>query len=118
MNTKQMAVISAMIAVSASLSAAPAHAQTSGQAASPAAQQQLGQASFFERVGDWFATVGKSSGEKQVILAERRAKREADDLADQAKKAAAGELPDRVESRPGPAAPGAGASGAQTGGQL
>ena len=30
---------------------------------------------IFNRVGDWFATVGKSKEEKESILAERKAKR-------------------------------------------
>ena len=43
--------------------------------ASEKALEHASDQSIFNRVTDWFATVGKSDDEKQKILAERRAKR-------------------------------------------
>ncbi|MCF7870388.1 MAG: hypothetical protein K9M01_04655, partial [Candidatus Omnitrophica bacterium] len=43
--------------------------------ASSKAQEQASQRSIFNRVGDWFATVGKSKEEKKKILNERKQKK-------------------------------------------
>ena len=42
------------------------------------AYQEVAKDSFFERLGDWFATLGKSDSEKARIIAERRSKRNAE----------------------------------------
>ncbi|HPN72706.1 MAG TPA: hypothetical protein PKZ41_01775 [Candidatus Omnitrophota bacterium] len=42
--------------------------------------------SALNRVGDWFATRGKSEQEKQAILAERKAKRTAEKMKKEAEK--------------------------------
>lgn len=67
-------------------SVVPAYAGDKG--ASMTAQEHASEHSIFNRVGDWFATVGKSGAEKDQILAERRAERkkaEAEKLAKQNK---------------------------------
>lgn len=54
-----------------------------------ASEQALENASdqaIFNRVGDWFATVGKSKEEKDKIKAERSAKREAERIRKEAEK--------------------------------
>lgn len=56
--------------------------------ASERAQERASQEAVFHRVGDWFATVGKSKEEKEKILQERRAEREAKRAAKEAEKAA------------------------------
>ena len=43
--------------------------------------------SIFNRVGDWFATIGKSDSEKRTVLAERRANRAIKKMGKDAKKA-------------------------------
>jgi hypothetical protein len=50
------------------------------------AYEKADERSALNRVGDWFATVGKSPEEKQMIIAERGAKRAAAKLQKQAKK--------------------------------
>lgn len=68
-----IAVILSLIAVSA-----PAFAEKSGQkGASAQAYEHAGDKAIFNRVSDWFATVGRSEEEKGAILAERQAKRDA-----------------------------------------
>ena len=66
------------------LSVMPAFAQVSdreGTTPSPRpsqkAYEQASEKSAFNRAGDWFATVGKSSEEKEKIIAERDAKKAA-----------------------------------------
>ena len=46
-------------------------------AASSTAFERAGEDSIFNRVSDWFATIGKPEDEKEMILAERRADRAA-----------------------------------------
>jgi len=55
--------------------------------ASPAAYEHASDQAIFNRVGDWFATIGKSPEEKEAILAERRAKRAAEKAEKEAEKA-------------------------------
>jgi len=55
--------------------------------ASSKAYEHASENSIFNRVSDWFATVGKSDEEKAKILAERRAKRAAKQTEKEAKKA-------------------------------
>lgn len=45
--------------------------------ASERAQERASEQSVFNRVGDWFATIGKSKEEKQQIIQQRKAEREA-----------------------------------------
>lgn len=54
--------------------------------ASSRAQEQASQQSIFNRVGDWFATVGKSKEEKKKILNERKQKRAQEKAAKKAEK--------------------------------
>ncbi len=60
----------------------PAHAGDAGtQGASSKAYEKASDQSIFNRVGDWFSTVGKSDEEKEVILQKRgemRAARQAE----------------------------------------
>ncbi|MGE5279116.1 MAG: hypothetical protein ACM3L6_00020 [Deltaproteobacteria bacterium] len=60
-------------------SGVPAFAQQQ-KGASAAAYEHASDQSVFNRVGDWFATVGKSDQEKQQVLAERKARRTADKM--------------------------------------
>lgn len=58
--------------------------------ASEQAYEHASDQAVFHRVGDWFATVGKSKEEKDKIKAERRAKREAERIRKEAEKQAEG----------------------------
>lgn len=51
------------------------YAQDKPKGASETAQEKASDQAIFNRVTDWFATVGKSSEEKDRILTERKAKR-------------------------------------------
>ena len=53
--------------------ATPAYAGEKG--ASAMGYEHASENSVFNRVGDWFATIGKSGAEKDQILAERKAAR-------------------------------------------
>lgn len=55
--------------------------------ASDQAYEKASPNAVFHRVGDWFATVGKSDEEKEAIKAQRAAKREVKRLEREAKKA-------------------------------
>jgi len=55
--------------------------------ASAQAYEHASDEAVFNRVSDWFATVGKSDQEKQTILAERKAKRAAAKAEKEAEKA-------------------------------
>ena len=63
----------------------PSHAEERG--ASPKAFEHASDQSIFNRVNDWFATVGKSDDEKRMIRAERKAKRAAKRMEKEARKA-------------------------------
>jgi len=54
------------------LGSMPAYAE---KGASPVAYQHASDEAVFHRVGDWFATIGKSGAEKDQLLAERKAQR-------------------------------------------
>lgn len=84
MNTMKL-MAGALLAVTLMAWSAPAQAQAE-RGLSPAVSQPAAAQgdSFFNRMGDWFATLGKPEGEKELIKAERRAKREAERLKDQA----------------------------------
>ncbi|MBN1872318.1 MAG: hypothetical protein JW800_07075 [Candidatus Omnitrophica bacterium] len=55
----------------------PSYAAKGRKGASDSAIEHASDEAIFHRVGDWFATVGKSDEEKKVIIAERKAKRAA-----------------------------------------
>ncbi|MFC1704180.1 hypothetical protein ACFL1E_05300 [Candidatus Omnitrophota bacterium] len=56
--------------------------------ASPKAYEHASDQAVFNRVSDWFATVGKSKEEKVRIRAERKAKRAAEKMKKKANRAA------------------------------
>ena len=62
-------------------------AEKGEKGASSKAYEHASEQSIFNRVGDWFATVGKSPEEKEKILQERQAKRAAKRAEQEAKKA-------------------------------
>ena len=55
----------------------PVYAAKGRKGASDSALEHASEEAIFHRVGDWFATVGKSEEEKKAIIAERKAKRAA-----------------------------------------
>ena len=55
----------------------PAFAAQGQKGASAKAMERASDEAVFHRVGDWFATRGKSEEEKQAIIAERKAERTA-----------------------------------------
>ena len=67
-----IAVVLSLILVSA-----PVFAAKDRRGASDKAYEQASDEAIFHRVGDWFATRGKSAEEKEAIIAERKAKRAA-----------------------------------------
>ena len=64
----------------------PAFAAKGRRGASDKALQNASEEAVFHRVGDWFATIGKSDEEKKAIIAERKAKRTAAKMAKEAEK--------------------------------
>ncbi|MFC1667724.1 hypothetical protein ACFL0P_07720 [Candidatus Omnitrophota bacterium] len=62
-------------------------AEGSRKGASAKAYEHASDEAVFNRVGDWFSTVGKSKEEKEAIIAERKAKRAAKRAEKEAKKA-------------------------------
>lgn len=57
--------------------AAPGYAAVGRKGASDMAMEKASDESVFNRVGDWWATKGKSPAEKQAILTKRKAQRAA-----------------------------------------
>ena len=55
----------------------PVFAAKGQRGASQKAYEHASDEAVFHRVGDWFATVGKSEKEKEAIIAERKGKRAA-----------------------------------------
>ncbi|MBD3379623.1 MAG: hypothetical protein GF408_04075 [Candidatus Omnitrophica bacterium] len=55
--------------------------------ASSTAMEKASDEAVFHRIGDWFATIGKSDQEKQEIIGERKAKRAAERADRQAERA-------------------------------
>jgi hypothetical protein len=71
-------VIAIVLVLAIALAAAPAYAAPKGvKGASASAYEHASDEAVFHRVGDWFATRGKTPEEKQTILTERKAKRTA-----------------------------------------
>jgi len=67
-----------LLAITLLLAATPAFSAPAGvKGASAKALENASDEAVFHRVGDWFATVGKSDTEKKAIIAERKAKRAA-----------------------------------------
>ena len=62
-------------------------AQMGQKGASEKAYEHASEEAIFNRVGDWFATIGKSPEEKEAIIAERKAKRAAKRAEKEARKA-------------------------------
>ena len=70
--------ISALAIISLLVSVAPLYAAQGGtKGAGSCAYDRASDEAVFHRVGDWFATIGKSDAEKETILAERKATRAA-----------------------------------------
>ena len=65
----------------------PAFAAKGRKGASDRAYEKASQESIFHRVGDWFATRGKTEKEKKAMINERKAKTEADRIQKKAQKA-------------------------------
>ena len=61
-------------------------AQGGQKGASSKAYENVSDEAVFHRVGDWFATIGKSEEDKNVIIAERKAKRAAQRVEKEAQK--------------------------------
>ena len=83
---KRMGVLALAFAVSMSLGLT-GPVQAAEKVASPKAFEHASDEAIFHRIGDWFATIGKSEGEKEQILMERKAKRAAKRMEKGAKKA-------------------------------
>jgi len=65
------------IAIALILSTVPVFGAQGRKGASDRALERASDEAIFHRVGDWFATRGKSESEKKAIIAERKAKRAA-----------------------------------------
>ncbi|MGB2706221.1 MAG: hypothetical protein WBC74_05155 [Candidatus Omnitrophota bacterium] len=70
-------VIAIVVILALTLVSMPAFAAKGRKGASDRAYERANKQAIFHRVGDWFATRGKSKEEKEAILTERNAKREA-----------------------------------------
>lgn len=71
-------IVALMVILALALTAMPAYAAKGGtRGASQKAYENASDKAVFNRVGDWFATRGKSPEEKEAIIAERDAKRAA-----------------------------------------
>ena len=64
----------------------PVFAAQGRKGASDMALQKANEESAFNRVGDWFATRGKTESEKKAVLAERKLKRAAEKAQKKAQK--------------------------------
>jgi len=70
-------IIAFVLILSLLVGASPAFAARTKKGASQKAYASASDEAVFYRVGDWFATVGKSEDEKSAIIAQRKAKRTA-----------------------------------------
>ena len=73
---KKLAVVLVVLSLLIGQSAAFAAPKTM-KGASEKAYEHASDEAVFNRIGDWFATIGKSDEEKKKIIAERKAKRAA-----------------------------------------
>jgi len=64
----------------------PAFAQRGQKGPSARAVERASDEAVFHRIGDWFATRGKSEDEKKAMLAERKTKRAAERAQKEAEK--------------------------------
>lgn len=71
-------ILAFVIVIVFAMSTIPLYAAPGGQkGASQKAMENASDEAVFHRIGDWFATVGKSDMEKKQILAQRKAERAA-----------------------------------------
>ena len=70
-------ILTFIIVVSLVATSMPAFAAKGSKGASEKAMERASDEAIFHRIGDWFATRGKSEEEKKAVLAERKAKRAA-----------------------------------------
>ena len=77
----------------------PAYSAKETKGASQQAYEHASENSIFNRVSDWFATVGKSDEEKAKILEERKQERARKRLEKEAKKASQAGEKARVRTR-------------------
>jgi hypothetical protein len=83
MKKTMILVLAAMLV----LFAVPSFAQGE-KGASAQAYEHADDNAIFNRVGDWFATIGKSDEEKEAIVAQRKAERQVKRAEKEAQKAA------------------------------
>jgi len=76
-----------MLIVVFAIGTIPAYAQSGRKGASATAMEKASDEAVFHRVGDWFATIGKSPDEKKAIIAQRKADRAAKRAQKKAEKA-------------------------------
>ena len=69
--------IAIAVVLSFVLVSVPVFAEKGRKGASDKAYEKASDEAIFHRVGDWFATRGKSEEEREAIIAERKAKRAA-----------------------------------------
>ena len=81
---KKLVAITVILALV--LCVVPAFAARGEKGASAKAYEKASDEAIFHRVGDWFATRGKSEEERNAILAERKAKRAAKRIEKEAEK--------------------------------
>ena len=74
------------VILSLAMTSIPAFAAKGRKGASDRAYEQASDEAVFHRVGDWFATVGKSEEEKAAIKAERKTARTVKRLKKEAEK--------------------------------
>jgi len=80
-------IVALMVVLALALTVMPAFAAKGGtRGASQQAYDNASDKAVFNRVGDWFATRGKSPEQRQAIIAERDAKRAAKKAEKEAKK--------------------------------
>ena len=70
-------VIACIVVLAVFAGCVPAFAAQGQRGASTTAMEKASDEAVFHRIGDWFATRGKTEAEKKQILAERKAKRAA-----------------------------------------
>jgi hypothetical protein len=75
-----------LVALSIMITSMPVFAAQGRKGASDQALDKASDEAVFNRIGDWFATVGKSDSEKKAVLAERKTKRTAERAQKQAEK--------------------------------
>ncbi len=69
-------IVVLLMVLSLLVAAVPSYAAKGGtRGASASAYEHASDEAIFHRVGDWFATRGKSDTEKKAIIAERKAER-------------------------------------------